>query len=332
MVLSAYLKQRIVQLYFQRRVSYGVLAQVLAAEGFPVSKKAVWATIKKYKEHGTISRLPGSGRPFKLTRAMLDIIEAQMELDDETTATQLVRILEERGYKVSKSTIERARRILGWTFHGSRYCQLIQNANKEKRVQWALKHRGNDFEDVVGTDESTIQLENHRTFSFRKVGTAPNLKPRAKHPYKVMVWAGISRKGATNICLLNCSANSTVYQEVLRTHLLPFLRRQLPGGKLQQDNAPCHTSKATRKFLNTKKVQLLKTPPESPDLNPIENVWHEMKHYIRTTAKPKTKEELLLAIQVFWATVTPEKCSRYINHLRKVIPKVIELNGEPTGY
>ena len=332
MVLSVYLKQRIVQLYFQRRVSYGVLAQVLAAEGFRVSKKAVWATIKKYKEHGTISRLPGSGRPFKLTRAMLDIIEAQMELDDETTATQLVRILEERGYKVSKSTIERARRILGWTFHGSRYCQLIQNANKEKRVQWALKHRGNDFEDVVWTDESTIQLENHRTFSFRKVGTAPKPKPRAKHPYKVMVWAGISCKGATNICLLNCSVNSAVYQEVLRTHLLPFLRRQLPGGKLQQDNAPCHTSKATRKFLNTKKVQLLKTPSESPDLNPIENVWHEMKHYIRTTAKPKTKEELLLAIQVFWATVTPEKCSRYINHLRKVIPKVIELNGEPTGY
>ena len=251
MVLSAYLKQRIAQLYFQRRVSYGVLAQVLAAEGFRVSKK--------YKKHGTISRLPGSGRLFKLTRAMLDIVEAQMELDDETTVTQLVRILGERGYKVSKSTIERARRILGWTFHGSRYCQLIWNVNKEKRVQWALKHCGNDFEDVVWTDESTIQLEKHRMFSFRKVGTAPKLKPRVKHPYKVMVWAGISRKGATNICLLSGSVNSAVYQEVLCTHLLPFLRRQIPGGKLQQDNAPCHTSKAAQKLLKTKKVLLLKT-------------------------------------------------------------------------
>jgi len=43
-----------------------------------------------------------------------------------------------------------------------------------------------------------------------------------------MVWAGISRKGATNSCLLNASVNSAVYQEVLRTHLLPFLRRKLP--------------------------------------------------------------------------------------------------------
>ena len=100
--LSAYLKQRIVQLYFQRRVYYDVLAQVLATEGFRVLKKAVWVTIKKYKEHGTISCLPGSGRPFKLTRMMLDIIETQMELVDETTATQLIRILEERGYKVSE--------------------------------------------------------------------------------------------------------------------------------------------------------------------------------------------------------------------------------------
>ena len=63
----------------------------------------------------------------------------------------------------------------------------------------------------------------HRTFSYRKVGTAPKPKPRAKHPYKVMVWAGISRKGATN-----ASVNSAVYQEVLRAHLLPFLRRKLP--------------------------------------------------------------------------------------------------------
>ena len=125
--------------------------------------------------------------------------EEQTRQDDETTATQLVRILEERGYKVSKTAIVRARRYLGWTFHGSRYCQLIRSVNKEKRLQWAVKNRDNNFEDVTWTNESMIQLENHRTFSYRKVGTA------------------------TNISLLNASVNSAVYQEVLRTHLLPFL-------------------------------------------------------------------------------------------------------------
>ena len=77
---------------------------------------------------------------------------------------------------------------------------------------------------------------------------------------------------------------------------------------------------------------MLKTPPKNPDLNPIENLWHEMKHFIRTTAKSRNKEELLQGIHSFWATVTPEKCCRYIEHLRKVMPKVIEVNGEATGY
>ena len=97
MVLSTYCKQRIVQLYFERRVSYGNIANILAAEGLKVPKKTVWATIKRYKEHGMIHRLPGSGRCFQLTPEMLAIIKERMQEDDETTASQLVRILNARG-------------------------------------------------------------------------------------------------------------------------------------------------------------------------------------------------------------------------------------------
>ena len=138
------------------------MAKVLAAEGFRVPKQTLWATILKYKTHGSISLLPGSGRPFKLTREMLDAKEEQMKQHDETMATQLVKMLGECGFKIS---VERAS---GWTFHGSRYCQLIQNANIEKRVQWAKDNLHSFVDDVVWTDESTIQLENNRTFSYRK--------------------------------------------------------------------------------------------------------------------------------------------------------------------
>ena len=62
-----------------------------------------------------------------------------------------------------------------------------------------------------------------------------------------------------------------------------------------------------------------KTPPESPDLNPIELLWHELKHFLRTKVKPKTKEELLGGIARFWSErVDAEKCSTYIRHLQKV--------------
>ena len=232
MVLSTYYKQRIVQLYFQRRVSYQNIVSVLKLEVIKASKKGVWITIQKYKRHGTISRIPGSGRPYKITSEMLRLIEDRMKDDNETTATQLVKLLEDQGYQISKTTVIRAR-TLGWTFHGSRYCQMIRDKNKDKRVTWATENFCNDFKDVVWTDESMIQLENHRTFSYRKVNAPPKPKARPKNPYKVMVWAGISRRGATNICLLSGSVDSVVYQEVLQMHLLPFLENVLLHGKRQ---------------------------------------------------------------------------------------------------
>lgn len=93
-----------------------------------------------------------------------------------------------------------------------------------------------------------------------------------------------------------------------------------------------HTSRYAQRFMEVNGVRWWRTPPESPDLNPIELIWHELKEYIRGKVKPATKEELVGGIRAFWKTVTPEKCAKYINHLRKVIPKVVELKGGPTGY
>ena len=78
-------------------------------------------------------------------------------------------------------------------------------------------------------------------------------------------------------------------------------------------------------WLDDNQVTWWKTPPESPDLNPIENMWHELKEFIR-------HDKLIRGIINFWKTVDVSKCVKYINHLRKVIPKVIELDGATTGY
>lgn len=67
-------------------------------------------------------------------------------------------------------------------------------------------------------------------------------------------------------------------------------------------------------------------------MNPIENLWHELKEYIHREIKPTTKRELVDGIIQFWTTVDVHKCCRYINHLKKVLPKVIEMNGDATGY
>ena len=117
-----------------------------------------------------------------------------MRSNDETTACQLHRMLTEKGYSISLRTILRCRTPLGWTFRGLAYCQLIREANKEKRLKWVQEHLGQLFEDVVWTDESTIQMESHCRFACRKRGGAPRPKPRYANLFSHYIYIYIANE------------------------------------------------------------------------------------------------------------------------------------------
>ena len=123
-------------------------------------------------------------------------------------------------------------------------------------------------------------LESHRRFCCRKKGAAPKPKPRAKHPCKVHVWAGISCQGKTPIVIFERKLNATGMIEVLEVGLVPYLNQVNGNPRLMQDNDPKHTSGRVRVWLEEAGVNWWKTPAESPDLNPMENMWHELKEYI----------------------------------------------------
>ena len=127
--------------------------------------------------------------------------------------------------------------------------------------------------------------------------------------------------------------DAALFTSILEVSLLPFIRIVYPDGhKFMQDNDPKHCSRHARTFYEENAVNWWPTPPESPDLNPIENLWHELKEFIRRVVKPHTKADLIEGIKAFWAAVTVEKCRKYIGHLDKVIPAVIECKGGPSGY
>ena len=127
--------------------------------------------------------------------------------------------------------------------------------------------------------------------------------------------------------------HADLYLQILQQTIIPFLREVYPKNhRLMQDNDPKHTSQRARQYLTESGVNWWPTPAESPDLNPIDNHWHELKEYVRRDVKPTTKDELVAGIAQFWNTVTREKCRKYIRHLRKVIPRVIEVEGAATDY
>ena len=120
-----------------------------------------------------------SGHPTKIT-ADIHIVEAQMQLDDETTAVQLQKNLVE-GHPLSLKTILALCTKLGWTLRGSAYYQLIRHVNKAKQLAWAQDHLqevlNNQFKDVLWTDETSVCLSD-TGFCCRKKGSQARPKPR----------------------------------------------------------------------------------------------------------------------------------------------------------
>jgi transposase len=96
------------------------------------------------------------------------------------------------------------------------------------------------------------------------------------------------------------------------------------------DNDPKHTSKRAWRWLLDNNVKTMVWPAESPDLNPIEPVWHELKNYLRQM-KPENKDDLVAKIKQFWSErMTMSQCRRYVAHIRNVLPLVVQNKGGPT--
>ncbi|THU89230.1 hypothetical protein K435DRAFT_678392 [Dendrothele bispora CBS 962.96] len=101
----------------------------------------------------------------------------------------------------------------------------------------------------------------------------------------------------------------------------------------QQDGAPAHTAKSTKKWLADHKISLFPHPPSSPDLNPIEPVWHELKAGIRAHARrPTTVDGLILLVREVWEQIEVKDIDKYIDRMDDVIDAVIDAKGGHTKF
>ena len=314
------------------------IVRILAEDDIKISRWSIIRFLRRYQERQSLENASKSGRPSQgVTIELMNFIDTEMERNDELTSPELARrILLRFGLQFSQEKVRRLRRKLGWVQTGTKYCQLIREPNRVKRLEFSEKClRDNEqFDNVIFTDECSVLLENHSKLSFHRKWEQPKLKGKPKHPVKVHVWAGISKRGPTELMVFEGIMDAQFYvSEILSNGLLPFIRRTFPDGhRFQQDNDPKHTSRLASSFMEDNGINWWKTPPESPDLNPIEMLWHELKHFLRNIVKPRTKEELINGIARFWnERVDAEKCTKYIGHLHKVLPIVVERLGKASG-
>lgn len=309
--------------------------------GLSYKRRAYRALLRKYKVHRTTKDLPRSGRPTKLSVGHFNFIDKAMLENDELTERDLAKKLkDEFGITFSQKGIGRIRRKLGWKLTGTKYCQLISNKNQECRLKWCLDmmksiRNGDKLENVIFTDESSFQLNSYRNFHLtNKKLNHKGRKPTPKHPFKVHVWGGISKRGATNLAIFRGIMKADFFADVLmKDFAKPFIDSAYGDQhRFQMDNDPKHTSRYAKQKMDEMGIKWFKTPASSPDLNPIEFLWGVMKRKISAQYKPTNKDQLVTALTTVWAEITPEQCSKYIDHILKIIPVIIARDGKASGY
>ncbi|KAI2644721.1 Transposable element Tcb1 transposase [Labeo rohita] len=192
--------------------------------------------------------------------------------------------------------------------------------------------------DCCFSDESKFCMSfgNQGARVWRKTGEREMpkcLKSSVKYPQSVMVWGAMSAAGVGPLCFLKGRVNAASYQEILEHFMLPSAEK-LYGDEdfiFQHDLAPAHSAKTTGKWFTDHGITVLNWPANSPDLNPIENLWDIVKRKLRD-ARPNTLDELKAAIEASWASITPQQCHRLIASMPRRIEAVISAKGFRTKY
>ncbi len=143
----------------------------------------------------------------------------------------------------------------------------------------------------------------------------------------------MSSAGVGPLCFLKSAVNAAIYQEILEHFMLPSADKLYGDADFifQQDLAPAHTAKGTQSWFNDHVVTLLDWPANSPDLNPVENLWGIVKRKMRDI-RPNNADDLKATIKATWASISPEQCHRPIASMPRRIDAVIHAKGDPTKY
>ncbi|RCN28152.1 hypothetical protein ANCCAN_26110 [Ancylostoma caninum] len=163
------------------------------------------------------------------------------------------------------------------TIEVMRKAPRLTSEHREARLLFARNNVATQWDKVIFSDEKKFNLDGPDGYRhyWRDLRKEPLMFSRRNFgSCSLMTWAAFGGPGKLELAFVSSRMDSSEYQEIPETHLLPFLRgARRHSLAFQQDNAAVHVSHSTRSWLQEHCVRTIDWPACSPDCNPVENMW-----------------------------------------------------------
>lgn len=310
-----------------------------------VSRATVQNVYRRYRETGLMIRRPGSGRRRK-TSARDDrfMVLAALRNRHQTAVNVNNHLREVRNVQISEWTVRRRLRDANLKAYRPATGPKLAPRHKQARLQYSRNHVDwtlGDWSRVLFTDESRICLssDDRRGRVLRRPGeryAQCTIAQRVSYGGgSVMVWGGICFDARTELVIIDGGSLTAqrYVTEILEEHVMPFAPFFDNGMILMQDNARPHTARITQNYLADVGIEVMDWPALSPDLNPIEHIWDELKKRVRSRSPPPENiQSLKAAVVEEWEVIPQETIQKLIRSMQNRLQETIRVRGGNTHY
>lgn len=335
----------------QRRAQIIILAdhtsktQREIAEAVGTNQSTVQRVLKQYRETGDFTtsyeNCGGHNKIFE-DRDLRHIRQLCVK-SPKARAQDIKTELGAKGEDVSLSTMKRALIEAGCKTRSPAKRPFLTDKHKEARLKWAFEHREwtmEDWKKVVWSDETMVFADNGKCRYVRVIDGHPltdeHFQLTKKFPIRVMFWSCFSWYGTGRMHVVEDNMDSTYYiKHVIEGRVRQQMLEWFPDGSgvFQQDNAPCHTSRRTKACLEQLDLNIMTWPAQSPDLNPIENLWGIVKYRLRD-CKTTSRSAITSSFVRIWNRdeEVQAMCKHLVESMPRRVASVIESHGGHTKY
>ena len=205
---------------------------------------------------------------------------------------------------------------------------LNSKKNQKARLDFATEY-------IVWTEEQWNMVPFRDEYKFNLYGSDDKKFVRSKNGERlspqcvkktVKFWVG------NGVGSFHGNINASVYKELLRQYALPHLLKGIVETPVfMQDNVLCHKAKTVLSFLEEEGIAVMKWPPQSPDMNSIENVQKIIGEKDQKR-NPQNINDLWGFLKEEWESIPTTFCKKLIGSCSRRCNEVIQCKGKFTWY